>query len=54
VVNKAIVALMKQYQFTLSYGPWHLMSDLWQMNVSENKIPSYKQLQNIFIFNITG
>jgi hypothetical protein len=22
------------------------MSDLWQMNISENKIPSYKQLQN--------
>jgi hypothetical protein len=22
------------------------MSDLWQMYISENKIPSYKQLQN--------
>jgi hypothetical protein len=25
---------------------WSLASDFWQMNISENKIPSYKQLQN--------
>jgi hypothetical protein len=37
---------MKQHQFTKCYGPQRLMSDLWQMNISENKIPSYKQLQN--------
>jgi hypothetical protein len=46
VLNEAMVNLMKQHQFTKSYGPRHLMSDLWQMNISENKIPSYKQLQN--------
>jgi hypothetical protein len=40
VVNEAIVNLMKQNQFTESYGPQHLMSDLQQMNVLENKIPS--------------
>jgi hypothetical protein len=37
---------MKQHQLTKCYGPWRLMSDLWQMNITENKIPSYKQLQN--------
>ena len=46
MVNKAIINLMKQHQFTKSYGLQHLMSDLWRMNISENKIPSYKQLQN--------
>jgi len=46
VVNEAIVNLIRQHQFTKSYGPWRLMSDLWQMNILENKIHSYKQLQN--------
>ena len=46
VVNDTIVNLMKQHQFTKSYGPRRLMSDLRRMNISENKIPSYKQLQN--------
>jgi hypothetical protein len=42
---------MKQHQLTKCYGPWRLMSDLQQMNISENKIPSFKQLQNkIFYF----
>jgi hypothetical protein len=46
VVKKNIFTLMKQHQFTKCYGPRHLMSDLQQMNISKNKIPSYKQLQN--------
>jgi hypothetical protein len=46
VVNKAILKLMNQHQFTRSYGPQHLMCDLQRMNISENRIPSYKQLQN--------
>ena len=46
VVNETIVNLMKQHQFTKSYGPRRLMSDLRRMNISENKNPSYKQLQN--------
>jgi hypothetical protein len=46
VVNEKILTLMKQHQFTKCYGPRHLMFDLRQMNVSETKIPSYKQLQN--------
>ena len=45
-MNDTIVNLMKQHQFTKSYGPRRLMSDLRRMNISENKIPSYKQLQN--------
>ena len=45
-MNKTIVTLMKQHQFTKCYGPWRFMSDLWRMNITENKIPSYKQLQN--------
>jgi hypothetical protein len=45
-VNETIVNLMKQHQFTKCYGPRRLMSDLWRMNITENKIPSYKQLQN--------
>jgi len=45
-VNETIVTLMKQHQFTKCYGPWCLMSDLRRMNITENKIPSYKQLQN--------
>jgi hypothetical protein len=45
-VNEKILTLMKQHQFTKCYGPRHLMSDLWRMNISKNKIPSYKQLQN--------
>ena len=45
-MNETIVNLMKQHQFTKSYGPRRLMSDLRRMNISENKIPSYKQLQN--------
>jgi hypothetical protein len=45
-VNETIATLMKQHQLTKCYGPWRLMSDLWQMNITENKIPSYKQLQN--------
>jgi len=51
VVNEKILTLMKQHQFTKCYGPSHLMSDLRQMNISKNKIPSYKQLQNkLFYF----
>jgi hypothetical protein len=46
-----MVNLMKQHQFTRSYGPPRLMSDIQQMNISENKIPSYKQLQHkLFYF----
>jgi hypothetical protein len=45
-VNKTIVTLMKQHQFTKCYGPQRLMSDLRRLNTTENKIPSYKQLQN--------
>jgi galactokinase/mevalonate kinase-like predicted kinase len=45
-VNETIVNLMKQQQFTKCYGPWRLMSYLRRMNITENKIPSYKQLQN--------
>jgi hypothetical protein len=46
VVNEKILTLMKQHQFTKCYSPRRLMSDLRQMNVSKNKISSYKQLQN--------
>jgi hypothetical protein len=46
VVNENILTLMKQHQFTKCYGPRFLMSDLRRINISENKIPSYKQLQN--------
>jgi hypothetical protein len=45
-VNKTILTLMKQHQFTKCYGPRRLMSDLRRLNINENKIPSYKQLQN--------
>jgi hypothetical protein len=50
VVNKKILTLMKQHQFTKCYGPRHLMSDLQRMNISENKIPFYKQLQNKMLY----
>jgi hypothetical protein len=46
VVNENILTLMKQHQFSKCYGPRPLMSDLRRMNTSENKIPSYQQLQN--------
>lgn len=46
VVNKVILKLMNQHQFTRAYGPRRLMCDLRRMNISENRIPSYKQLQN--------
>jgi hypothetical protein len=52
VVNENILTLMKQHQFTKCYGPRCLMSDLWRMNISENKTPSYRQLQNkMFYFH---
>jgi hypothetical protein len=49
-VNGVISLLMKQNLFTKCYGPRQLMSDLQHMNVLEDKIPSYKQLQNTMFY----
>ena len=45
-MNETIVTLMKQHQFTKCNGPRLLMSDLQRLNITENKIPCCKQLQN--------
>jgi hypothetical protein len=50
-VKGIIEDLLCRNQFIKSYGPRQLISDLRARNVSENKIPSKKQLQNkLFYF----
>jgi hypothetical protein len=42
----SIVDLLEQHKFTKNYSPKRLVTDLEHQGVSEDKIPSQKQLQN--------
>jgi hypothetical protein len=45
-VSQMIVDLLEQNQFSKNFGPKRIMSELRRRNISEERIPSWIQIQN--------
>jgi hypothetical protein len=45
-VSQMIVELLEQNQFSKNFGPKRIMSELQRRNISEERIPSWIQIQN--------
>jgi SOS response regulatory protein OraA/RecX len=45
-VSQIIVELLEQNQLSKNFGPKQIMSELQRCNISEERIPSWIQIQN--------